>query len=310
MPINLPNLSNLSVPAQLQEAQGSSIRVHDPLSPNAEDNIFMSPPEWKSTFDQDFQRRKPYLSALNGYYNPAQSTRSLGYSMGKGLSNFRKEWAGTAGDILNKGPLIGGLASAAPGLLLGGVGTGLANLLSGNDMGHNVSRNALIAALLTGGLGAFSGYTRKYKPTYTPYYAQPVSPNKELQEQLQTLTRLRGVKSAMYGEAFSPSSAGSSSVTMAIQNAPGLSFNERSKLIAGVSQLDPTSLQQLARALNNVGGAAVGAIVSKFLLNKGLIGTVLGAIFGGAVAKAVFGTPNNALGQQSMQGRTFSGKNI
>ena len=287
------NLSKFPTTLPMLPAAEGSIAVPNPLSYDANNSsIYMAPEEWRATYDKSFQAASPYTAALNSYYNPTQSNRTMGYTLGNSLNNFRKTWGGRAGSILDKGPLIGGLASAAPGLLLGGLGTAAVNTVTGNDTGHNVMRNALIAALLTGGLGAFSGYMRKYKPisAQTP--------------------DTQGYKSAAYGEAYTPGAPASYVVSSAIQAAPGMSFNERSKLMAGVAQLDANSLQQLAQALSTASGAAIGAIVSRFLLNKGLIGTVLGAIFGGAVAKAVFGTPNNALGQQSMRGKTFSGKNI
>lgn len=95
-----------------------------------------------------------------------------------------------------------------------------------------------------------------------------------------------------------------------INAAPGMSFTERSQLTAGVAQLNPQDIMTLARSMAGLSGAAVGALIARFLMNKGLLGTVLGAIFGGSIANALFGNslPKNDLGMPSMQGRSLTGE--
>lgn len=96
-----------------------------------------------------------------------------------------------------------------------------------------------------------------------------------------------------------------------INAAPDLSFTEKSQLTSGVAQLGQYDVINLMRSLSGVTGAAVGAIIARYLLNKGLIGTVLGAIFGSTVAKSIFGSgPKNDLGQESMQGYDITGNKI
>lgn len=117
-------------------------------------------------------------------------------------------------------------------------------------------------------------------------------------------------KSGSVKSAFTSASEAQAKIVNLIQTAPGLSFNERSQLMAGVAQLSSPDLTQLASSLSGVGGAAIGAIIARFLLNKGLIGTVLGAIFGSNIAKAVFGPsiPRNDLGQPSLQRQYITGQ--
>jgi hypothetical protein len=100
------------------------------------------------------------------------------------------------------------------------------------------------------------------------------------------------------------------SVLSMLRSAPGLSFNQRSQLMAGVGQLDPSSANQLQNILSTGGGAAVGAIVARFLMGKGLGATVVGAMLGGVIGNAVFGsnTPRTSTGNPGMVGVDFSGR--
>jgi hypothetical protein len=291
-----------------------TLTVPDPLSPYKKDTIEMTPLQWMSTYDEEFKKSNPQYAALNAYYNPFQSNRSLGYALGNNLNQLYKGYGPVIGDILNKGPLAGGLLSMAPGLLLGAAGTGILNLLTGKSTTTDMLRNALIGGLATGSLGAYSGYVRKYKPQWEePNFKKEQWSPAELQ-QMHELNRgqaLEGLnQKSAYVKAAMGSAEAQSRVVQLIQSAPGLSFSEKSQLIAGVAQLSGNEVSQLSNSLVGIGGAAVGAIVARFLMNKGLIGTVLGAIFGGTVAKSLFGppVPKNDLGQPSFQGRTLLGQ--
>jgi hypothetical protein len=298
-------------------SDSQTITVPNPLSPYKTDTMEMTPLQWMSTYDEQFKKQNPEYAALNAYYNPYQSNRSFGYAMGEKLNNLYKGYGPVIGDILNKGPLAGGLLTMAPGLLLGAAGTGLMNLITGNSLSNNVLRNALIGGLASGSLGAYSGYLRKYKPQWAeakigePERWTPEDLNKiNLINRAQAMAGLNK-QSATTKSAFMGGAADDQArVVQLIQAAPGLSFNEKSQLIAGVAQLSSNEVSQLSDSLIGFGGAAVGAIVARFLMNKGLIGTVLGAIFGGTVARSLFGAPvpKNDLGQPSFQGRTLLGQ--
>lgn len=299
----------------LSTSDTQTITTPDPLSPYKEDTIEMTPLQWMSTYDEQFKKQNPEYAALNAYYHPFQSNRSFGYAMGEKLNNLYKGYGPVIGEILNKGPLAGGLLSMAPGLLLGAAGTGVLNLLTGRSTTSDMLRNALIGGLATGSLGAYSGYLRKYKPLgETPAVEERKKWTPEEIKRINTLNRLQAMagmnKPANVKSAFTSSSDAQARVVQLIQSAPGLSFTEKSQLIAGVSQLSGNEVSQLSNSLVGIGGAAVGAIVARFLMNKGLIGTVLGAIFGGTVARSLFGppVPRNDLGQPSFQGRTLLGQ--
>ena len=295
-------------------SDSDTVTTQDPMSPYKGDTIQMSPLQWLSTYDKSFKEINPDLAAANAYYHPDQSNRTLGYNVGRYLNKITNKVGPSIGDILNKGPLIGGLASAAPGLVLGALGTGALNMLTGNNTSDGMLRNALLAALATGSLGAYSAYLRKNKPTFERPKEKELLKPSDIAEGLNRARSdaLLKLKSASVKKAFSSASEAQAEIVKAIQASPGLSFNEKSQLIAGVSQLASQDLSALAASLSGYGGAAVGAIVARFLLNKGLLGTVLGAIFGGSIAKSLFGAsvPRNDLGQPSLQGRTITGQII
>jgi hypothetical protein len=95
-----------------------------------------------------------------------------------------------------------------------------------------------------------------------------------------------------------------------LQAAPGLSFNQRAQLMSGVSSLDANSARELQRLVSMSGGAAIGVIVARFLMGKGLGATVLGAMLGGVMGNALFGNsqPRTSTGRPSMSGIDFSGR--
>jgi len=241
-------------------------QVQNPYMSGADNKINMSDTKYKATFDKNYQRSNPYLASSQAYHHPFEDKESMGYAIGEKLRSGLDYTGNIAGDVLNKGPMIGGLAAMVPGFLAGAAGSSLYNKVTGQD-NDNMLRNAMLMALLTGGIGAYSGYLRsQQKPT------------------------------------FKSASSAIDEITSAIASAPGLSFSERSQLTAGVSKLGMSDLNSLASSLATVSGAAVGALVTRYLLNKGLIGSILGAVFGGVVAKSLFGAPTeqtNFLGQKT-----------
>lgn len=303
-----------------------NIVTQSPFSANPSDTVNLNSTQWKSTFDDDFKRKNPNLAAREAYVSPYQTEHSLGYKMGEGLRGLRDSWGGQAAGILNKGPAIGGLAAAIPGLLAGAAGTGLLNAFTGNE--GNVLRNALLGGLLTGGLGAFSGYLRKYKPDMQAPSQQPLLMPEQIrmmrlaeagkansfpQTRIGVMGKNAFMRKAAYANTSMSPAESKARIMQLIQSAPGLSFSERSQLTAGVGMLSGPDATQLASSLSGVIGAGAGALIAKFLMNKGLMGTVLGAIFGSTVAKAVFGppaAPKNWNGTPSMQGMDATGRYI
>jgi hypothetical protein len=87
-------------------------------------------------------------------------------------------------------------------------------------------------------------------------------------------------------------------LTTVVANAQGLSQSEKMALAQGIRQLSASEEQVLSRQLRGVAGAAIGAIIGKFLLSKGLLGPIGGAIIGGLLGFGSQSTKTNILGQQ------------
>jgi hypothetical protein len=294
---------------------GDNVSVQNPHSTDITDRINLSPEQWRATYDKEYRRSNPAAAAGHAYYHPFQSDRTLGFGLGKNLRSLYDKGMGTVAPYLNQGPAMGGLVSLIPGAVAGILGTGASNLISGEDTSKNMLRNALIGALVTGGIGAFSGHLRKNKPQYPSNYV-PAQHYDEPQERAykehikNQVRALLSAKDELTKNSFIKKASNAQAEIMhMLQNAPGLSFSERSQLTAGVSKLSSFDLEALADSLSGLGGAAIGAFVAKFLMQRGLIGTVLGAIFGGVVSKAIFGksTPTNSLGQPSLQNMSYTG---
>lgn len=312
---SLPAYQRHDTARYLLDSFGDRVSVQNPHSTDATDRINLSPEQWQATYDKEYRKNNPAAAAGQAYYHPFQSDRTFGFGIGKNIRSLYDKGIGSIAPYLNQGPAIGGLAALIPGALAGVLGTGAANLLSGEDTSKNMLRNALIGSLITGGIGAYSGHLRRDKPqypsTYTPTQHYDVGAERMYKEHLKQQVRdMLEAKAVLTKNSFiKKASNAQAQVIQALQSAPGLSFAERSQLTAGVSRLSSFDLESLASNLSGLGGAAIGAFIAKFLMHRGLIGTVLGAIFGGVVSKAIFGEspPTNFLGQPSLQNMSYTG---
>ena len=86
-----------------------------------------------------------------------------------------------------------------------------------------------------------------------------------------------------------------------IRRSAGLSSLEKAQMMEGVSQLSMADVLNLKQLIGLSSGAAAGAIIARFLLNRGLIGTLVGALAGGALGGSLFG-------QRSSGSSTFLGQ--
>jgi hypothetical protein len=87
-----------------------------------------------------------------------------------------------------------------------------------------------------------------------------------------------------------------------LETAP-ISASEKGTLIAGLRNLDAWERQQLQRKAMGVTGAALAAVISRFLISKGLIPTAAAAIIGGMAGYHFGSSPRNAYGQYSLPTR-------
>lgn len=98
-------------------------------------------------------------------------------------------------------------------------------------------------------------------------------------------------------------------ILQALRQAPGLSFNERAHLARGVQSLSEQDLQTLVRMLRTAGGAGIGALIARFLLDKQRGGLILGALAGGAIGRALGQPPTrNEFGQPVQPGHNVYGQ--
>lgn len=93
-------------------------------------------------------------------------------------------------------------------------------------------------------------------------------------------------------------------ILQALRQAPGLSFNERTHLTRGVQSLSEQDLQTLVRMLQTAGGAGIGALIARFLLDKKKGGLILGALTGGAIGRAL-GSSNKPQFGRNVYGNPF-----
>jgi len=85
-----------------------------------------------------------------------------------------------------------------------------------------------------------------------------------------------------------------------IRGAPGMTVGEKAQMVNGVSDLSSSDLLNLTQLLGSSSGAVAGAIVARFLLNRGLIGTLVGGLAGGLIGGSMFGRksgPTTFLGE-------------
>jgi len=101
---------------------------------------------------------------------------------------------------------------------------------------------------------------------------------------------------------------GRQQVMEAINSAPGLSFQQRSQFMLGVSKLPDTQVNQLASLLRTATGFGVGALVAKFLSGAGLGGMLLGGLIGGVIGNAFNPRqPKDGLGRPSLNNHDMFG---
>lgn len=288
---------------QANKLGGGSTTAPNPNSANAADVVSLSQKQFNIENNPELASQYPAQAALGRYRHQFQRQNSLPYRLGGGLSNPFWSQAGVSiGRALNNGPIPGGMTGAVIGGGLGALGTGVANLFAKDDSDKmSVKKMALIAALLGGGLGAYSGYKR----TQPVMYGQSTgmgSYNPQIH------TPYTKTASMWRGDNFSGTDPNLQFVIEKIQQAPGLSFTQKNKMMTGVQHLSSADLRNLKNALAFSSGGAIAAIIAKFL-GLGLMGTVASGIGGALIGRAFFGArePRNFIGQRILTSHDLSG---
>ncbi len=101
---------------------------------------------------------------------------------------------------------------------------------------------------------------------------------------------------------------GRQQVLEALKRDPALSTGEKLRLSNALGSLSTRELQDLIRRLGTAGGAGIGALVARFLLDRGRGGMLIGAVTGGVIARNVLDKKNrNAFGQRTTPGLNVFG---
>lgn len=274
-----------------QLAAAKSFVGPDPNTLLEKDKVNMSPETFKSTFDTDYKKEAPLSAAMHAYRHRLQPQNQMGYILGSEYARpgYNKLKSGLS-SFFSKGPVdsavLGGLGGAGLGLI-GSLGW---NAFSQRDV--NPRMVTLLSGLLGAGLGGAGGYVnRKAQLPATPINNVPTRIKPEdYDAQIQQIMG----KTAGWREPGGPSFRDERNMIMQIlQSAPGMSFNEKAHLMQGINQLSVQDAARLANMLGTVGGAAAGAMISRFLIGKGLVSTLLGAVTGGVIGSVLFGNNNS-----------------
>lgn len=195
------------------------------------------------------------MAHLGGH--PDDSKAYMAGSALRGLvdNKFTSGVANTIGNTMDKGPVVGGLAGAG-GLGLLGYGLGkLWDWKNDKEDGDGGTIGGALGAIGGGLLGAYSGYHR-----------QANLPPKS--------ASMAGGNSLAY-------------IKQRMDQDNNLSQRESHSLLEALSGLHDSQLDRLADILKVSFGAAVGAIIARFLANAGIPGMAVGALAGGVLANGL-----------------------
>lgn len=216
---------------------------------------------WHTDGDRVLGRKQPEHLAAARYHGLRTGTAydNLGYNLGSWLSNMRgSPMAKTVAKGFNH-PASGFFAGAIPAMLLGVGGQALLNYLGNANQYRNPWLTGAFTGAAGGLIGGNVGHTRNHwmSKNSAAWRSGPADP---------------------YQEIFS-----------ALQRAE-MSPMMKQEAMSAVSQLPPSDADQLARMVGGVFGAAVGAIIMRFLSGRGLIRAAIGAAGGGILGSLLAGS--------------------
>lgn len=294
--LTLPLVANEALSAAM--GPGAYTEVTDPHSPFKSKTLQYTPVA--EATERVRQGKGSMLDHMQAYRHPLQPQANPAYAIGHRLGPKMLSGVSGASDFLwGHGYGQSGLAGAATGSVLSLLANALLRAQGRSEMPY------WQAALLGAGAGGLAGlggsYHRQYYQNKFPKLTTQLGPRPVMEKPAAWRSPDMDERAAQ---------ASIQSVLSMVRSAPGLSFNQRAQLMSGVGSLDANSARELQRLLMTSGGAAIGAIVARFLMGKGLGSTVLGAMLGGFMGNALFG--NNAsrtsTGRPAMTGIDFSGR--
>lgn len=172
------------------------------------------------------------------------------------------------GNVLNRGPLVGGASGLAVGFGAGALGDWILDKINGGQRDSKLSLK-VIGALSGGGMGSILGHYRK-KYNSGGYMDNLGSDLEDLAGARHDLVK----HAAMYKDPRN-------FILEKIQSATDISFSEKAKLAAAVRGMDRMAAERLAKAVRAALGTGVGAIVARYLFGmKSVRGTMFGGLVG------------------------------
>lgn len=281
-------------------ASAKSFVGPDPNTLLEGDTVMMTPETFKSTYDEDYKKEAPLSAAMHAYRHKGQRQNQMGYILGS--EYVRPGYAKLKGGLNNffsTGPTASALMGGIGGAGLGALGSLGWNAVTQRDV--NPKMVALLSGILGAGIGGLGGYMNQQAGVPRPPYEDPRFKRVSRDDYNAQIQSIMG-KTAGWREPGAPSRRNDiAAVTQMLQSAPGMSFNEKAHLMQGVSRLSPHDAARLSNMLGTAGGAAVGAIISRFLIGKGLLSTIIGAVTGGVIGNALFS--NRAPGHETYSGQ-------
>ncbi len=228
---------------------------------------------YDATFDRAYRERNPYLSGRNrlnaDYSVNRDATDSMGYSLGQAINRGIHSAYSTDGKAL----LTNGLGGAALGV--GGIAA-LNALRSAQGKEKLGWKSRLLAALA--GVGAGTALTMQMRGG---------SPQRT------TLNRME--KGASWPQV--PLEQMRQDI---MARTAQLDYETRNNVRGALGRLSPDDLGSLHRLVTTAFGAAAGAIVTRWLMGKGLLPLVIGGTIGGLLGHRFGGPPRNAFGRTSL----------
>ena len=230
-----------------------------------------------ATLNPSVRRNYPAFAVANEYHNMSPEN-TIPYQLGSGLHDIFTR-PNFMGRILDQGPLVG---AAALGGLGAAAGYGLSALAhhDGSAEDRKKRRRAALLAGLTGAAaGAYSGSWR----TKAAAWLAGRSNNDMEADARRMIVRM-------------------------LMDAPNLTFRDRQSLSEGVMGLSDSQARNLLEMIGPMGGFAIGAIVARFLLHAGSVGTLFGAMAGAALGNALQPSrPTDGMGRPSLNHRDLFG---
>lgn len=284
-------------------AGSQSVNIPDPNSMRRDQQVMMSPEMFRATFDEDWRRENPAQAALLAYRHRYQPEVQLGYRLGEEIGQpMLRGGVNGAHNLFSQGPATSALLGA---LMLGGLTYAGAKGYNALPFTRELPFKPRDLAAVGAGVGGLSGLigNRIQAGTNRPYARQPLPPlNINPEEYYGQINQFMG-KSASFAAPWRSSNSSNISaygeayvqqrdeLNRMIRMLHNLSAHEQGELINALDRLyaqDPSAIGQLRNLVGTFGGAGAGAVIANFLMKRGVLPTIIGALAGAAIGRTLF----------------------